>query len=326
MDEFAEVLAHYPRAIRTLNWARLADSGGLSGAVILRGDLDSEPLFCAKRYPASTSSDDILRQHRWLADASGLGFVPRLMQTETGETLVASLRHNWEVHDWMPGRADFAADPSPVKLLAACDAVLSLHSVWRNFGTRLEPSRAIRNRLMMIAKWRTAPPPIRTPLEARAAAAISRHLDRAESRLVEWVDRPHPCHPCVRDLRRDHFLFEGDKLTGLIDYGAADWDTPATDAARMLGELAGEDRELYEVGIDRFAGLRDLIRLMDLAGTVGSVIRWLYRLSEPMSIPVGPPIARGRLAMLTERLESSFFDGCDLAGVGTRRLGPTETT
>ena len=335
MDEFAEVLAHYPRPIRGLDWVRVLGAGGLSGAEIWSGqfgfDSPSEPLAlaascsetqltlaarknirCAKRYPPGTHPHDLQRQHAWLSAATraGLGYVPRMAISTAGETFVRVGGCIWEIQDWMPGRADFATEPTQAKLAAACEAVLRIHGVWRQFGTRTEPSRAIRNRAAMIARWRKDAIPPKSPLEQRAAAILARHLDPLAASLAEWVDRPLPCQPCVRDLRRDHFLFEGDSLTGLIDYGAADWDTPATDAARMLGELIGGDSELYGAGIERFreAGISaDAIRILDRAGVVGAAIRWIYRLREPRTLGVPVEVAEARLGRLLDRLEREWL-------------------
>ena len=35
--------------------------------------------------------------------------------------------------------------------------------------------------------------------------------------LNRWADRDVPLQPCIRDVWHDHVLFEGDKVTGLID-------------------------------------------------------------------------------------------------------------
>lgn len=306
MDDFAKVLARYPQPIRALNWTRLGDAGGFSGAALWRGDYKSKPIFCAKRYPTLVELSDISRRQSWMQFATrrGLAFVPNLLTNIDGETLSGS----WEIQTWMPGAADFHIRPSRDKLVAACHTVSELHTVWKSIGVRVAPSRAVRDRLAIFVRWKSEPkrPSAFSPsTEARARAAIAEHLDRAESQLLPWADRALPCQPCVRDLRRDHFLFDGDRLTGLIDYGAADWDTPATDAARMLGELASGDCELYETGIGAFPGCDpDLIRALDRAGVVGSIIHWLVR-----GIPPATSAAKveARLSDLIRRLENRSF-------------------
>lgn len=317
MDEFTGVLARYPQPLRELSWVRLDESGGLSGATIWRGDHGSVPLFAAKRYPAACEPSHIVRGHRWIREAgrAGLAFIPKIVPNSDGTTYVEHRDRVWEIQDWMPGEADFCSGPSRIKFDNACAAILRLLEVWRGLGNRFETGRAVLSRLELLEKWRSNPPPSSRPISHRASAAIARYIDRAESRLSPWADRPLPSQPCVRDLRADHFLFSGDKLTGLIDFGAVDWDTPATDAARMLGELAGDDPTLYGLGIERFScglGLGidgpELIRALDLAGTIGSVIHWMYRLQKPHLIPVSLRAAEARVVRLLRRLESEFFD------------------
>jgi Ser/Thr protein kinase RdoA (MazF antagonist) len=50
--------------------------------------------------------------------------------------------------------------------------------------------------------------------------------------------------PCLRDARPEHFLFDGDRLSGLIDFGAMGIDCVATDLARLLGEWGIEPAPL----------------------------------------------------------------------------------
>ncbi len=314
VDELIAILARYPQPVRQLNWVTLNDSGGLSGATVYRGNLGTGPLFCAKRYPLSTDLNDISQRHRWLEIAAhaGLSFVPRLLPTITGETTATHAGHIWELHDWMPGRADFTIRPTQAKLIDACTAVIRLLDVWRGIGTRFEPSRAVSNRIALLATWRHDPPSnspyLSTSINIRARAAIARHIDDAESQLLPWAGIPLLCQPCIRDLRHDHFLFDADRLSGLIDFGVANWDNPATDAARMLGELAWNQPYLYELGLEHFSqgfdsdnGSPKLIRPLDTASTIGSIIHWLHRLRNPLPFPM--EIVEARFVQLVLKLE-----------------------
>ena len=47
--------------------------------------------------------------------------------------------------------------------------------------------------------------------------------------------------PCLRDARPEHFLFEGDRLSGLVDFGAMGVDCVAGDLARLIGEWLDGD-------------------------------------------------------------------------------------
>jgi homoserine kinase type II len=78
--------------------------------------------------------------------------------------------------------------------------------------------------------------------------------------------------PCLRDIWHDHVLFTGNEVTGLVDFGAADIDTPATDIARLLGSLAGSpplpfregpgegspQRNIWQIGLEAYSATRPL--------------------------------------------------------------------
>ena len=55
--------------------------------------------------------------------------------------------------------------------------------------------------------------------------------------MIEEAGRlASPLQPCLRDARPEHFLFEGGRVTGLVDFGAMDVETVAADLARLEGE------------------------------------------------------------------------------------------
>ena len=71
--------------------------------------------------------------------------------------------------------------------------------------------------------------------------AVPGLLPRAIGQLAPLSNIALPVQPCIRDIWHDHVLFTGDEVTGIIDFGAMDIDTPATDVARLLGSLVGDD-------------------------------------------------------------------------------------
>ena len=46
--------------------------------------------------------------------------------------------------------------------------------------------------------------------------------------------------------------------TGIIDFGAMDIDTPATDVARLLGSLVGDDETGWRTGLSAYSENRPL--------------------------------------------------------------------
>ena len=78
------------------------------------------------------------------------------------------------------------------------------------------------------------------------AAAAGRWLSLARSaaphvgELLGRVSRSVlDLQPCLRDARPDHFLFEGGRLSGIVDFGAMGVDCVAGDLSRLDRRMAG---------------------------------------------------------------------------------------
>ena len=108
------------------------------------------------------------------------------------------------------------------------------------------------------------------------------YLPRAIERLTPLVNVPLAIQPCLRDIWHDHVLFTGNEVTGIIDFGAVDIDTPATDIARLLGSLVGDDAFGWRAGLDAYATIRPLaaeeetaVRALDASGTILAGCNWI---------------------------------------------------
>jgi homoserine kinase type II len=63
-----------------------------------------------------------------------------------------------------------------------------------------------------------------------------------ERRLGDAVSCVVSLQPCLRDARPEHFLFKGDRVSGLVDFGAMGVDPVAADLARLMAEWLEGDR------------------------------------------------------------------------------------
>jgi homoserine kinase type II len=241
-----------------------------------------------------------------------------------GDTIVEAAGRVWELTQWLEGRANFAEHPSPARLEAACEALAKVHRAWEALAAPAQPCPAVRLRQKVLADWQaliatgwrpqaSSTPPIDLlgPMAERAWRGLPRWLREVSRCLDPWIDFRCPVQPCLRDLWHDHLLFEGDRLTGLIDYGAVKADHVAVDLARMLGSLVGDDAGGWECGLRayrRLRGLTDneeqLAHMLDRTSTILGVVnwlRWLYhegRSYEDLSF-----VAR-RLESLLNRIDS----------------------
>ena len=135
--------------------------------------------------------------------------------------------------------------------------------------------------------------------------------------LREAAGRVTLLQPCFRDARPDHFLFEGDRVSGLVDFGAMGIDCVAGDLARLIGEWLDSDPSARSEALAAYERVRSLdIAEAALIGVFESSsalligehwIRWHYvegrHFDDPRAVTQG--IARGlsrseRLALRTE--------------------------
>jgi Ser/Thr protein kinase RdoA (MazF antagonist) len=304
--------------------AALGNRGGFSGAGLWRVEGGPGPL-CLRAWPPAGASPERLRGiHRLMGHArrSGLDFVPAVLATGGGDTTVAHAGRLWDLTTWMPGRADFHERPLPCRLEAACLALARLHEAWAGTDPAVQPCPAVHRRLASAREWaalvrsgwrpafdKGGDDPVR-PWAERAWLVLRSKLDEVPRKLAPWVARPLPVQPCLCDVWHDHVLFEGDTLTGLVDFGGVKPDHVAADLARMLGSLGGDDAGLRAAGLRAYARVRPLslneealVPVLDETGTLlgaANWLRWLYRDGRTFEDRVG--VAR-RLAALVERIE-----------------------
>jgi homoserine kinase type II len=233
----------------------------------------------------------------------------------------------WQVEPWMPGEADRSQPPSPARVAAAFRALASFHQ-------RLASASILGQSTGLIAR----------AAELRDLTAGGGFAELANQISAGEHDRPHALanrwqimaqrlaprvldvvqraaahtvtlQPCLRDARPDHFLFVGDRVTGLVDFGAMDQETVAADLARMCSEWDGLDKSARATALAAYADIRPLDaredRLIDLfeqaAAVLGAAhwIRWHFAehrsFEDPTAVERG--LARGvdRLARLTAR-------------------------
>jgi homoserine kinase type II len=282
----AEVLTRYPAVLFSGAPAPLGGFGGFSGARLWRLAGAAGPL-CLRAWPAGQTPDRLAFIHRLTAHAraAGLTFVPGLFATRDGATRVEHAGRLWELQEWMPGAADYHRRPTAARLEAACDALARLHVCWQaacDEDAGVCP--AVLRRLRAAVEWRDL---IRDGWRPPAPPALLRWMEAVPGLLGGWACREWPLQPCVGDPWHENLLFDGDRLTGLVDYGAAKVDHPAADVARLLGSLAEDDSDGWTAGLRAYRRVRPfsddeeaLARALDVTGTAAAAalwLRWLYR-------------------------------------------------
>jgi hypothetical protein len=143
-------------------------------------------------------------------------------------------------------------------------------------------------------------------------------LPAIRSELAALADLRVPLQPCLRDVWHDHILFEGDRVTGIIDPSACRTENVATDLARLLGSLVADDVQQREFALNCYAELRPmtpdehrLMTVLDRSAVVLGPLGWLRRkYLDQASFNEGAVLLRlkqqcDRLLVLTQSLLTS---------------------
>ncbi len=263
-------LQRYPPSSRPIGAVEaLGNAGGFSGARLWRF-LAPRGVLVLRCWPLQGPDRAHLEQvHAWLVESADLGFLAVPIATVDGATLVDDHGRLWELADWLPGSADRDRPPAREHLRAMFAGLALVHrrlAAHQSFGpspgltsraeelellTRHEFARL--NAAIERKPTDPAAPLARTWL-VRAVGLAPRIADATRRAAL----RPLPLQPCLRDARPDHFLLEGARLTGLVDFGAMGLDSVAGDLARLLAESVGADRLARSEALRAYESIRSL--------------------------------------------------------------------
>jgi homoserine kinase type II len=308
---------------------------GFSGGRVWRvanasGDLALRcwtPAIPAARIVAVHRTMQVARQKGWEV-------VPETVTTSLGSTCQRYEQRLWDLCSWRPGHP--ADEPvSQARLSEGMRILARWHSTFK-CGDLAGLSNSLADEADLyawrqdrpivclaarrrIAEWRRLAPcllhsfydapadPLHLAERTRSAAF------RLRTRMEEWLrslELPVHVRLCLRDLHREHLLFSGDEVTGVIDLGAVGVDSPAADVARWLGDAGPSDPESQRTAIAtyrKYGELNDdeaaLIEPFERTGRVLAALHWLeWLVIEPRPFP-NAPAAYSRWRSVVERLE-----------------------
>jgi Ser/Thr protein kinase RdoA (MazF antagonist) len=263
------VLLEYPLAVQPIGAVEpLGNAGGLSGASLWRFASARGPLVLRAWPENGPTPGDVDRIHRWLARAAALPFVPVPIASRTGRTATAASGRIWELAPWLPGRPEAARPPPPARVRAAFAGLAAFHGIFTD-ERRARTSPGLVSRLEEIEgllaggferlhdRVLRAGGDAAVPAALRWLALARRQAPRARDDLRGFATCAVAVQPCLRDARPEHFLFEGDRLTGLVDYGAMGIECVAADLARLLAEWL-DDRAGWTEALAAYVRVRPL--------------------------------------------------------------------
>lgn len=274
----------------------LAPSRGFSGAQIWRLTAGDRP-YCLRRWPPEHPDPPTLAaMHAVLLHVARVSSVPvpPPHPTRDGQTFVAYYGALWELTDWLPGRASFRQAPTAARLSAAMGTLAEFHRAVQSYeAVRSGPSPGLHERLGTLRRLldgealqllhqveRTAWP----EFQQRARRLIAGVLERGPQLLARLAaaTEPVPLPFSIRDVWYEHILFDDDRVTGLIDFGAMRRETRAGDVARLLGSLAGNNAEHWRAGMAAYNQVcpmtdaeQALVPLFDSSGVLLGGMNWV---------------------------------------------------
>jgi homoserine kinase type II len=325
LDDPRAILSLYPAAEQPLAPPEsLGNAGGSSGALLWRFRSGRGQRVLRGWPPDGPGADELARIHGWLRRLEHLTFIPRPLPARDGRTLHEHAGRVWEVAPWLPGTADPEGTPVLSHVRAAFAGLAAWHSALAEDATEgTSPGMAARlaelDRLLLgslerleLAVRETADDP-RNTLALRWIEIARALFPRIRDELRAAAAQSVPLQPCLRDARPQHFLFDGARLSGIVDFGAMGFDTVAADLARLLSEWIGADRLFRNEALTAYSAVQSLderaLRMIPAfersAALLGGShwIQWHYldhrNFEDPHAVDRGLTRALERISLLT---------------------------
>jgi homoserine kinase type II len=216
-------------------------------------------------YRQNLETERIAGEHSLIAWAAGKGIpAPVPLNTRSGETIARNGAQRWALFPWMPGACIERGTLSPAQVRALGDlhgrtqAALAAHpdSAGARLTQRWDKTQSLEllDRLAARAEERG--------VEGWIVDGIRRQRELLDAFEVQRPDyfSSLPCQLLHGDFHDQQVLFEGDRVTALVDWEIWHTDPRAWELVRSLAFSKVLDSPLLE---DYVAGYRDHIHLSE---------------------------------------------------------------
>ncbi|MEC8555844.1 MAG: aminoglycoside phosphotransferase family protein [Planctomycetota bacterium] len=317
-------------------------TGGFSQSRVFRCEAEEQD-YCLRSWPKQSYALERLEQVRRAigqTHAAGLICLPKYFSAAEREFFLDAGDSYWELGEWLPGRAEYLENRSPEKLSAAMDTLAALHQVW-NATSGQDFSPAWRRRITGLegaAQHQLTQKLLRESHKCTERSAGSGELAMLGMKTVnlmrEYASSLYSLlnsapartnlHFVLRDIWSDHVLFSGDSVSGVIDFGAAGIDEPATDLARLLGSMEPADADQWWRGLCEYRKhspslCPHRVLILDQASCLLSAIQWAkWLILEGREFSADRKVITDRWASFLFRLETFPWDEL------RREVGPAD--
>ncbi|MFO0941441.1 MAG: aminoglycoside phosphotransferase family protein [Pirellulales bacterium] len=300
-------------------------SGGLSSSRVWKIRAGASA-FALKAHPATTMRQERLEQLHAFQKllCRTCEFVPQLQKTHSGETFIHSDGGFWELSTWLEG-APVEIDAATIEHgESAMTALVELHRTSQEHSCCQVQIPAIVERIELIHRYQKNHLLLTqfnssnglldtqvslTQLTLRTIRCFTQDADDLSRQLTSHQSMSSVFF-VLRDIHREHMLFSGAKVTGVIDFGAARLDHPLVDLVRLLGTMfpnsASIRHQLFQAYSEQTqSSMRlSLFQTLDHASTLLSAMQWVqWLIVEKKQFPVAVSNLLARWDMLVNRLE-----------------------
>jgi aminoglycoside phosphotransferase (APT) family kinase protein len=226
-----------------------------------------------------------------MQDAADLQYVPQLLMTLNGVTLVVHENHCWNLVSWQRGTSDLLTRPTLACLEAAGNALAHLHRRWQPQTEEHMPCPAVARRLRLLAEWeqacfRFAGRPEEVSEVLQSVELVRVHFAHARAELQRHVNLRGRVVGIHGDFWPENLLFTFNHgLTAVLDFGNVGLDHPEVDLGRLFADVPGTDRRMILAAVEaynavaRFDLSASLVELLAVTGRLGSLANWHLRLN-----------------------------------------------
>lgn len=159
----------------------------------------------------------------------------------------------WSLSMWRPGASvGWDASLSTAQLASIARALAKMHSISMRYHAVIEPSFGWKDRLRRLRRNAeiqfAASAPCVSDLAAFSDSVIrtvraGTYFDETIQWLHTQASRAWPSCWIIRDAHQENWLFEGDAVSGIVDFGAARCDWLGWDLVRLLSCAEFNDQQ-----------------------------------------------------------------------------------